>query len=571
MTVATRRFGERTVGDWTAVALVAVVALVASLAGIGNDFAQDDLFLIRNNERIQDIWNWKEIVSSPFWPAPLSQDLYRPVTSYLLALEYGLGNGAPAVFRVVSYLLYAAAAIALFLLAARVLPRNVALGVALIFAAHPVHVEAVALGAGQAELVVGCLAVIMVIRYLDHRRQGDLRSQDWAVLGCLYVAACLTKEQGFVLPGLLVAADLCLVADSFAGRARRLWKGYAFLALLAALVLLLRRHVLGGDLAGTFTAEALQGLTVGRRALTMLRVVPQWARLLMWPAHLRVDYSPQEMVASVHFGLVELLGALLLVAAAAVAWISRRRAPAVTFGLVWCAVALFPVSNVLIPTGILLAERTLFLPSMGFLLAVGGVVAVFVSADSNEKSPAWHGLQTVCIVIVLAGVLRSAERQLVWRNEALLAVRSVQDAPRSFRTQRAYGDVLFQLGERRLALEAYERAILLAPRGSVWRVRNTLASHYRALEEWAPEVEQLEASLREEPKQDDAWGFLVAGELALGRYADAARAADAAMKRGGSPEVFRGLRALADSADRVSAPPGSVKIRIRTTPAGSLR
>lgn len=548
-----------------------MVAVVSSLAGIGNEFAQDDVHLIQYNDRIHDLWNWKEIVTSPFWPAPLSQDLYRPLTALLHSLEFVVGGGGPTLFRVVSYLLYAATAVGVFLVGTRILPRRVAFGASLVFAAHPVHTEAVALAAGQSELIVALIAALMVVRYVDRRRRDGLRTSDWIALIALYVAACLAKEQGFVLPGLLVAAEVCLLTGPLAARMRVLWKGYAGLALSAVLLLLLRRWVLGGDVAGTFTAEALQGLSISGRALTMLTVVPEWTRLLVWPAHLRLDYSPQEMVASTTFGARELFGALQLTIAMGVALVARRRAPAVTFGLLWCAVALLPVSNVLIPTGVLLAERTLFLPSMGFLFAIGGAAAMLIAANDVATSRVWHGLQTVCIVVVLAGVLRSVERQRVWRNEALLAVRSVQDAPDSFRTQRSYGDVLFELHENALALQAYRRAIALSPHGTGWRVRNDLAAHYRELEERLLEAEQLRASLAEQPNQHDVWGYLVAADLALGLYAEAARDADVAIQHGGSISVFQGMRAVADSATRVSAPPGSVKLRIRTTPAGSGR
>ena len=303
----------------------------------------------------------------------------------------------------------------------------------------------------------------------------------------------------------------------------------------------------------------------------MLAVVPQWARLLVWPAHLRIDYSPQEMVASTHFGASQAAGAALLLGVGIVAWMARRRAPVATFGVLWCAVSLLPVSNVFIPTGILLAERTLLLPSVGVLLLAGALVLSVARDALDRGSRAGYALQTACIVLTLAGVLRSTERQLVWRNEALLAVRSVQDAPASFRTQRAYGDVLFQLGERKLAVEAYERSIVLAPRGSAWRVRNALAGHFRELDERTAELEQLRLSLAEEPAQSDVRGYVVIGNLALGRYTEAAEEADLAIRKGMNPEVFRGLRALADSAARASAPPGSVKIRIRTTAGASVR
>jgi tetratricopeptide (TPR) repeat protein len=171
-------------------------------------------------------------------------------------------------------------------------------------------------------------------------------------------------------------------------------------------------------------------------------------------------------------------------------------------------------------------------------------------------------------VLVALGMARSAERHRVWRNEAFFTVRTVQDAPRSYRARRAYGEVLFLLGRQDLALEAYERAKALAPAGNVWRVRNDLARRYRAMGESEREVGELQKSLAEAPGQEDTRGHLIAAYLLLGRYADAARQIDTALARGGQPQVFRGLRALADSAARAGAPPGSIRVRPVTDPTG---
>jgi hypothetical protein len=125
--------------------------------------------------------------------------------------------------------------------------------------------------------------------------------------------------------------------------------------------------------------------------------------------------------------------------------------------------------------------------------------------------------------------------------------------------------VLFDLGLKDLALEAYGKAIELSgPTGHTWRVRNDLAARFRAAGESAAEAEQLRLSLEENPDQEDSRGYLVAALLAMGRYDLAAQEADSAMARGGSPSVFQGLRALADSAAGAGAPPGSVRIRVVT-------
>jgi tetratricopeptide (TPR) repeat protein len=540
------------------------VAVAGCLTGIANNYAQDDLHLILTNTRVHGLGDWDALLTSPFWPPPFSQDLYRPLTSLLLAVEYAIGDGAPSVYRVVSYLLLAAAALAFFAFARRLLPRNVALAASLLFAAHPVHVEATALAVGQSELLVGLIALVMATRYLDGRRAGDLSRREWLVQGALFAAACFVKEQGYVLPALLLAIELLFVSGAMRERLRALWGGYAALAVILALALAARRAVLGGDVAGTFTAEALVGLGVGGRALTMLRVVPEWLRLLVWPAHLQGDYSPQEIVASTRFGALEAVGAAIVIAAVAMAVASWRRAPVVTFGLLWCAVALFPVSNVLVPTGIVLAERTLFLPSVGAVITVAAL-AVVAWPNADDLSPHYgRALAVLCAALVGLGVLRSARRQFDWANEPTYAIKSLRDAPNSYRVHRGFGDLLFAFDRPGEAFAAYDRALALSPPSLAWRVRNDLATQLRRIGDRAREVDELRKSLASEPTQRDTRGYLVSALLATGRYADAARECDSALVRGLNRDVFTRLKATADSAARVNAPPGSIDIRMLT-------
>src|SRR5262245_40908016 len=218
---------------------VAVLALAACLAGIRNEFTQDDIAIIRDSDVLHDFSNVGHILTSPYWPPPYTSDQYRPVTSLFLALQYAIGGGAPMVFRVFSYALYAAACVALFALGSQLLPLMVAFGIACLFAVHPVHVEAVTLAVGQAELLVALLGLIMVRRYLALRRRQEAGTSDakneareWVILACLYMVAALSKEQGLLLPAFLVAAELCLVQDRpLAERGRRVWPGYAALGL----------------------------------------------------------------------------------------------------------------------------------------------------------------------------------------------------------------------------------------------------------------------------------------------------------------------------------------------------
>lgn len=541
---------------WRDHIVVALVALTASLAGVLNDFAYDDILVVLHDDRFQSMSRWGEFLTSPYWAAPHAQDLYRPIASLLLAIEYVLGGGGPLIFRVVSYALYAASAVGVFALASRLLSRRVALVVAVLFAAHPVHVEAVAQAVNQGELVVGLIAVVMVCRYVDRRRAGDLRSRDWIILAALYVAAMLTKENGFVLPGLLVAAELILIPDVLLrARIRTLWLGYLSLAALAAVILMIRAAVLSGDVVGAFTAEALVGLSVGGRMLTMLQVVPMWLRLFVWPAHLQIDYSPNEIVASSGFGPDEVLGLGLLVVALVIVYVARRRAPVVSFGLLWCAVALFPVSNV-VPTSIVLAERTLFLPSIGFLLAAGTAGASLVSFAKRPAAGIRVTVLAICAVFTILGIVRSEERQRDWRNAAHVWVVAAHDAPRSLRVQRARASAVADLTK--------EFEPVIAAANEPWRLRFQLAVLLRTMEQDSAAVVQLRRSLAEHASQPEAQIEL--GEILLeeGHYTEAKAVARSGIVAGDTTRAFRQIEQAADSAEAVSAPPGSVNLHTHT-------
>jgi hypothetical protein len=548
---------------WRDRGLVAAVAIVASIAGIANGFVFDDVPQVAENARVQDLSRLGEILTSPYWPPPYAPELYRPVASITVALQYMFGFGEPVLFRVVSYALYALVAVGVFSLAKRFLPRSIALAVGVLFAAHPLHVEAVALAVNQGELIVALTAVAATIRYVDRRRAGALSPGDWALLTALFLLGALSKENGFVIPGLLVAAELFLIDDTpWRDRVRPVWRGYAALATVAVTMLVARAFVLSGNVTGALPAKAIAGLSLGGRLLTMLQIVPRWVRLLAWPAHLQIDYSPNEIVASTAFGTYEALGLALLVAFAAIAWLSRRRAPVVTFGLAWCAIALVPVSNV-VPTGIVLAERTLFLPSVGFLIAVGGAVELLLKRGGMRALRLQRPLAYAGGALACLGVARSDLRHRTWANGETMWQAAAVDAPKSLRVQQAHTEAIADI------TRDFEHAAQLSP--TPWRVQFELGTLLRYMRADSAALTQLRKSLAERPEQHDAALELSATLISVGDYAGAKEVAASIQAAGDTARVAETFMRMADSASRVSAPPGSIRVTAREELGAAVR
>ena len=497
---------------------------------------------------------WLEFLTTPYWAPPHLPDLYRPVASLSLALQYVIGAGGPLVFRLVSVMLYAVAALMVFALARRILSPGAALAAGVLFAAHPVHVEAVVQGVNEGELIVAIASLAAVCRYIDKRRAGSLDAFDWTVIALLYGLAILTKENGLVLPGLLLAAELLVVDDKpFGARARALWRGYAGLGAIAVVFVGVRTLVLAGRMVGAFTAAALVGASLGGRMLTMLQVVPKWFRLLLWPAHLQIDYSPNEIVASTGMGPHELLGLALLSATVLVIVAARRRAPAVSFGLLWCAVALFPVSNI-VPTSIVLAERTLFLPSVGLVVAVCGAASLLARAFTWNSTMALRALTATCAVLVLLGVGRSAARQRDWRNAAHIWIVSAHDAPRSLRVQQAKAAAASDLTRQ------FEQDF--SGSSEPWRVHYQLGVLLRTMEADSAATSQLRQSLDQQAHQPEVARELAETLVEQGQYADAKVVVRDQIAAGDSSVAIVTIEHTADSAQAAAAPAGSVSLHL---------
>ena len=156
----------------------------------------------------------------------------------------------------------------------------------------------------------------------------------------------------------------------------------------------------------------------------MVPVVTSYVRLLCGVPPFLADYKFMRgglALTSPEF----LLGALLLAAlvgAGVFAWRGGRFRLA-GFGLLWTSLFLLPVANVL-PMMQYMAERFLYLPLVGWLVAIAGVLVVV--------RPRKILALAATLVLLLWGATAWA-RSWVWQDELTLFVRTYQDEPRGER------------------------------------------------------------------------------------------------------------------------------------------
>jgi tetratricopeptide (TPR) repeat protein len=224
-------------------------------------------------------------------------------------------------------------------------------------------------------------------------------------------------------------------------------------------------------------AEPWQHASTVERWLTAIRIVPEYARLLLLPIHLHVDYMPR-VIDVVHGPTGGVwFGAAIIAAAVAVVIRTWRRAPLVAFALIAFACTIAPVANIVFPSGIMLAERTLYLPSIAVSILVawgwdqwaGGGGAggparprfVGTRGVAGWSHPRLRGALVTAIVCVLAA--RTWTRTPVWRDDRSVMVASLLGEPDSYRVRERAAEVMYRTGDVPRAIHEYAIARTLYP------------------------------------------------------------------------------------------------------------
>jgi len=394
---------------------VIACALVPYLPALWNGFAMDDLYIIVWNPLVHSVQGVWRAFGGPYWPPDLGGQMYRPLPLATFAVDWTIAHGHPVWFHAMNLLWHAGVAVMVAVFARRWADWSGALAAGLVFAVHPVHVEAVANVIGLAELMAAagvCLAVYAaVVR------------QDVLLSGAALVLGLLSKENAVVVPALIGWA--WIVGLPSRPTSRRMLAFAASWVVIAGAYLAVRSVVLQPYARLHAIAPVFLGESALAGRLTAIAALGDVLRLLLVPLTLRVDYSPAErtIVRSLLDGrfLIGLACLAVWAGLLVMAWRRQRRLEA--YGLGWIAIAFLPVSNLLFSSGVLLAERTLYLPSVGLALAAGAALG---------RLPAQR-LRVALALIVLAGGIRSALRTPVWHDDFSVTQSILKDSPESYR------------------------------------------------------------------------------------------------------------------------------------------
>jgi tetratricopeptide (TPR) repeat protein len=515
------------VGPW-ALTLLLLLAAAVYVDSLGYQFVWDDLTMVVQNPNLLDLRNLPRLLRDDFTTltsGAMEGHYFRPVMALSLALDATLWGPNPAPFHFTNILLHVAVT---FLVSCLVLAmgatRDVAVLAALIFAIHPVHVEAVAFVSARSDLLPTIAALGCLLAYRRAGVPGRYR-MPWSLVSLLaLVLALLSKESTVILPPLLVLSDLLGSPSSHPHPDRGTWRRALARSLpfwgLTAMFMAFRYATLlhvGGD--------RLQGGSLWRRLPGSLEILARYVWLSLVPTHMQPFYSLRWPESFLDLGpALGLLAGASLVILLVWCW---RRAPMAAFGVAWFLISVIPVLD-LVPLSFRemgLTDRYLYLPSVGVsVLFALGITRLMGSAAAGAWRPrrvAGWGAVLLILTLYPWSLLRYAP---VWRNNFTLYARMERDAPRSPNPPLSLGLAYFRANDLPRATAALERAVRLNP--GLQRPRAILALLY-VLQGRAPEgLRIFDAVAAEGPSERDYYVARTMAHLFVGESNEALTVAE---------------------------------------------
>jgi len=432
--------------------LLGILSILVYANTLKNQYALDDFNVIKENSIVtKGASAIGEIFSTPYrrgWFVT-SNDLYRPLSLVMFAVEYQLSDRSPLLLHFMNVLLFAGCVILLFLFLYNIFEKKkpvVAFIAALLFALHPIHTEVVANIKSRDEILCfffAFLSLNVFVKYLDTGKMKHL------ILGCIcFFLSLLSKETVITFLGVI---PLIFFFYRNENRKRAAYiTGGAFA--MAVVFLVIRFSILAAYDANhaadvSFIDNMLSGApTAAMRLATETEILGKYILLLFLPYPLICDYS-YNSIPFTGFGspwVLVSLAAYGFLAFFCIRGLIKSKNKPLVFAAFFFLASISLFSNIPFLIGTPMAERFLFFGSVGFCLAVALAIEKWVLRTGDADLPLLKSSPVIGIVVILGVIycVITVNRNTDWYNNLSLFKADINKSPNDSRLAYYYGTEL---------------------------------------------------------------------------------------------------------------------------------
>ncbi|ETN75926.1 tetratricopeptide repeat protein, partial [Necator americanus] len=370
---------------------------------------------------------------------------------------------------------------------------------------------------GRAELLMSVFAITALIHYHHCIRTDNITLCNAAAYAAMVLLSVFSKEQGITVLPISLFLDILHTL-----RREQHYKAAvsrSVLLIVSTSLLILIRLYINNFTAPKFTELDNPAAFVKDPFFKLASYSHIWLmnlRLLLLPYSLCFDYSmgcvpPIVQWTDYHILCLPTVALLLVVVPYALYKFKNRWC---VFGAVFAVVAFLPASNLLVTVGFTVAERVLYLPSVGLCIMVGVLSERALRYSRN--------MDKIAIAVVVIAMTMTYQRSEEWRSELDLYTSGLKVCPQNAKIHYNLGKVLSRIGNVEAAEHNYWNALRLNP--NYEHAMNNLANILEA-KGYSQDAERLlRKALRSRPTFAVAWMNLGITLMNQHKYEDSLQA-----------------------------------------------
>jgi|GEM_PF-2059647 len=418
-------------------ALPLLLSLIVYINSLNAPFQYDDYDTIMQNRDIRVLSDIKSITS---------HSIFRPILFFTFAINYKISELNPISYHFINLILHLINTLVVLILVRRISlyltdenrADTIAFLSSILFAVHPIGTEAITYISSRSSLLATTFYLLSLLSYTQfiHTENKNRKILYYILTVLSFLLGVGTKEIILTLPIMILVMDIFCLRLSFGGMLKRLFTTHIAFVLIIIIGVITRIYFF-------LTYEKVGGVlprSIYENLLTQSEVIIKYIRLLLLPygQNLIHNYPTIRTILNIY----TLLCILTIISLIWYAIKKRDKIPVISFGILWFFITLLPSSS-FIPFQEVITEKHLYLPMIGFFIAMAGISSlIYQKFQDNQKL-----LRKVFAIIVVILSMLTIHRNYIWGDSIRFWEDILKKTPDSWATHYAYADVLRKQAE----------------------------------------------------------------------------------------------------------------------------
>lgn len=423
--------------------LVGIVGFLLYANTLNFGYTLDDYSLIlENKSTLKGFGAIKEIFSTSYRYGYIfvSDDLYRPMSKGIFAIQWGLAPNKPFLGHLTNIVFFGLTCMVMYrFLVKYISTPNLALVITLLFASMPIHTEVVASIKSLDEilaLLFGLLAMEGFVNYASEEKYSQLIKASF-----YYLLALLSKESSVTLLAVFPVAIYFFVGKTGKSILQPSIVSFGIVLMYMAV----RSKVLGGASLSLSPSSVDNMLVIAPNLLTRyttaIAILGLYLSKMIVPYNLSFDNSFPQIPFMDTASITFILSALILITMLAFSLIAIKKRDLAGFGILFFFITASVSSNIFVMIGTHWGERLMYLPSFGIVFSLIVLIQRNVIEKLKIDPKVFAGIFGV-LFLVYSGV--TIARNNVWKNNYTLYSSGLISATNSTRVQYYMGNYLIK-------------------------------------------------------------------------------------------------------------------------------